>query len=99
MSTEFHCITVISERLLKDDLIQLMKKEGAKGFSITDSVGEGSRGIHASDWEGRNVKIESIVHGETAKRIMEHVAEHYFEDYAVIAYSYPVSVVREEKFK
>lgn len=99
MSTEFHCITVISERLLKDDLIQLMKKEGAKGFSITDSVGEGSRGIHASDWEGRNVKIESIVHGETAKRIMEHVAEHYFEDYAVIAYSYPVSIVREEKFK
>ncbi|MDA0907171.1 MAG: transcriptional regulator [Bacteroidetes bacterium] len=99
MSTEFHCITVISERLLKDDLIQLMKKEGAKGFSITDSVGEGSRGIHASDWEGRNVKIESIVHGETAKRIMEQVAEHYFEDYAVIAYSYPVSVVREEKFK
>lgn len=99
MTTEFHCITVISERLLKDDLIQLMKKEGAKGFSITDSVGEGSRGIHASDWEGRNVKIESIVHDNTAKRIMELVAEHYFEDYAVIAYSYPVSVVREEKFK
>jgi nitrogen regulatory protein P-II 2 len=99
MSTEFHCITVISERLLKDDLVGLMKKEGAKGFSITDSVGEGSRGVHASDWEGRNVKIESIVHGDTAKRIMEIVADQYFEDYAVIAYSYPVSVVREEKFK
>lgn len=99
MSTEFHCITVISERLLKDDLVGLMKKEGARGFSITDSVGEGSRGVHASDWEGRNVKIESIVHGDTAKRIMEIVADQYFEDYAVIAYSYPVSVVREEKFK
>ncbi|MDR9388380.1 MAG: hypothetical protein RI513_05200 [Balneolaceae bacterium] len=99
MATEFHCITVISERLLKDDLVQLMKKEGAKGFSITDSEGEGSRGVNASDWEGRNVKIESIVHGDTARRLMELISDQYFEDYAVIAYSYPVTVVREDKFK
>ena len=92
-------MTVVSERLLKDDIIALMKEEGAKGFSITDSVGEGSRGVHASDWEGRNVKIESIVHDETAKRILKRIAEDYFEDYAVIAYTYPVTVVREEKFK
>lgn len=99
MSSDFHCLTVVSERLLKDDLIEVMKKEGAKGFSITDSIGEGSRGVHASDWEGRNVKIESIVQEATAKRILEKIADHYFEDYAVIAYTYPVSVVREEKFK
>ena len=92
-------MTVVSERLLKDDIIELMKEEGAKGFSITDSVGEGSRGVHASDWEGRNVKIESIVHDETAKRILKRIAEDYFEDYAVIAYTYPVTVVREQKFK
>ena len=99
MDSDFHCMTVVSERLLKDDIIELMKEEGAKGFSITDSVGEGSRGVHASDWEGRNVKIESIVHDETAKRILKRIAEDYFEDYAVIAYTYPVTVVREQKFK
>ncbi len=99
MDSDFHCMTVVSERLLKDDIIELMKEEGAKGFSITDSVGEGSRGVHASDWEGRNVKIESIVHDETAKRILKRIADHYFEDYAVIAYTYPVTVVREQKFK
>jgi hypothetical protein len=99
MDSDFHCMTVVSERLLKDDIIELMKEEGAKGFSITDSVGEGSRGVHASDWEGRNVKIESVVHDETAKRILKRIADDYFEDYAVIAYTYPVTVVREEKFK
>lgn len=96
--SEFHMVTIVTERILKDDILELMRSFGARGFTLTDAEGEGSRGVRASDWEGENVKIESIVGAEKAERIMKAVAETYFENYAVIAYSYQVRVFRGDKY-
>jgi nitrogen regulatory protein PII len=95
---DFQLVTIVTERILRDEILEMMRSLGARGFTLTDAEGEGSRGVRASDWEGRNVKIESIVSSEKASKIMKAVAETYFENYAVIAYSYPVNVFRGEKY-
>lgn len=96
--TERMMVTIVTERILKEEILARLRELGARGFTLTEAIGEGSRGVHASDWEGRNLKIESIVTRETAERIISEIAEAYFENYAVIAYSHPVQVVRQAKF-
>lgn len=91
-------ITIIAERLLKNQLTELIIEKGAKGYTITDAVGEGSRGIRASEFEGRNIKIETIVNETVANAIVESVSEIYFENYAVITYMKSVKVVRGDKY-
>lgn len=54
--------------------------------------------MRASEWGGKNVKIETIVTPETADLILPRVAREYFTHYAVIAYVSDVHVVRGEKY-
>lgn len=91
-------VTIVAERLLKDQLIRLVHDEGATGHTLIAVEGEGSRGVRASDWEGRNVQIESIVSAEVADQIMGRLAAEYLESFAVIAYLTDVAVLRRGKF-
>ena len=91
-------VTIIGESLLKEGLLKLLKKEGTTGHTITMCEGEGSRGIHASDWEGRNIQIETIVSADTAERILDAVSDKYMKNYAIIAYLSQVVVLRGGKF-
>lgn len=91
-------ITIIAEALLEDRLLREIRELGAKGYTVGEVRGEGSRGVRASEWEGKNVRIETLVSADVADRILAHVAEHYFEHYAVVAYLSDVEVVRGEKY-
>ena len=71
---------------------------GAKGFTITEARGEGSRHLRAGEIPGQNIKIESVVSEPVAARIVDHVAQVYFRDYATIMYVSDVAVVRGEKY-
>ena len=91
-------ITIIAERVLRDDLIALLKKHGARGWTLTMVEGEGSRGIRASEWEGRNVQIDTLVSPDLAEPIMDEIGERYFADWSVIVYVADVEVMRREKY-
>jgi hypothetical protein len=54
--------------------------------------------VRASDWEGKNVRIETLVPAEAAERILAHVAEAYFPHFAVVAWVEDVEVVRGDKY-
>jgi nitrogen regulatory protein P-II 2 len=95
---ELTLVTIITERLLRDDIIEIIKALGVTGYTLSDTTGEGSRGIRASDWEGKNVKIEVIVTEERANKIIEKISDDYFENYAVVAYTQQVKVVRGQKY-
>jgi nitrogen regulatory protein PII len=95
---ELTLVTIITERLLRDDIIDIIKGLGVTGYTLSDTTGEGSRGIRASDWEGKNVKIEVIVTEERADKIIEKISGDYFENYAVVAYTQQVKVVRGQKY-
>lgn len=91
-------LSLIAERVLRDDLLKLLRKHGASGWTITQVEGEGSRGVRATEWEGRNVQIDTLVSKEIADAIMEEVSAKYFEDWAVIAYTVEARVLRGEKY-
>ena len=91
-------ITIIAEALLEDRLIRDVKTCGAKGYTVTQVHGEGTRGVRASQWEGGNIKLETIVSETVADLILEMVANKYFQHFAVIAYLETVAVVRGEKY-
>ena len=91
-------ITIIAERVLRDDIIALLKKHGARGWTLTMVEGEGSRGIRASEWEGRNVQVDTLVSPDLAEPIMDEIGERYFADWSVIVYVTDVEVLRREKY-
>jgi nitrogen regulatory protein P-II 2 len=91
-------LTIVAEAILENQLIEDVRRLGATGYSIGEVRGEGSRGVRASEWEGRNVRIETIVARDVADAILEHVADRYFQHYAVIAYVQDVEVVRGAKY-
>ena len=91
-------VTIVAESLLEKRLVEEVKRLGAKGYTITPARGEGSRGIRRVDWEGQNIRLETIVSEEVALRILQRLQEEYFPHYAVIAYVENVWVVRGEKY-
>lgn len=97
-TTTLQLVTIVAERILKDRLTDAIKNLGAKGYTHTDVTGEGSRGVRASEWEGHNVKIETVVSKQVARAIVEHIAANYFQHHAVIVYAQDVHVVRGDKY-
>lgn len=97
-TTRLKLVTIIMEAVLEDQLIEAIKDLGATGYTMVEVKGEGSRGVGASDFEGRNLRLETLVSPRVEERIMTHLAEEYFPLYAVVAYSADVDVVRGEKY-
>ena len=90
--------TSVAESLLEKRLVEEVKRLGAKGYTITPARGEGSRGIRSVDWEGQNIRLETIVSEEVALRILQRLQGGCCPDYAVIACVENVWVVRGEKY-
>ncbi len=97
-TTPMKLVTIVTESLLKDKITALLKRHACTGFTISRTDGEGSRGVRASEWEGPNLKIESIVSVETGEAIVEDLAQKYFDNYSLVAWLTDVQVLRGEKF-
>ena len=95
----FKLVTIIAEPVLELRLTQELRQLGATGFTVVEGRGEGSRGLHAAEVPGTDVRIETIVPPEVAERIVAHLVAHYFGNYEVIAYLSDVSVVRGDKYR
>ena len=91
-------VTIIAEGFLEERLVRDIKRLGAKGYTITAARGEGSRGVRASEWEGGNIRLETVVSPLVAEKILGYLAEVYFANYAVIAFVENVEVVRGDKY-
>jgi nitrogen regulatory protein P-II 2 len=96
--TSLRLVTIVAEPVLEPRLLKDLRALGATGWTITESRGEGSRGMRASDLPGAGIRIEVVASAEVADRIVSHVAERYFPNYAVIAWTSEVQVVRGEKY-
>lgn len=98
MKVKLTKITIITENLLKDRILKIIKSRGAKGYTLTKVEGEGSRGDNTSDWEGRSDKIETLVTSKIADAIVEDLSDCYFEDFSVVVWLSEVQVLRGGKF-
>lgn len=91
-------VTIVAEPVLESRLLAALKSLGASGYTVTEARGAGSRGTRMGEVPGEGRRIETVVTAEVAARIMQHVAEQYFADYAVIAYAVDVEVLRGDKY-
>ena len=91
-------VTVVAERLIAPRIARELRDLGARGVTTTDVHGDGTRGVHASEWEGPNVKIETVVPDDIGEAMVAHIAALYFTHHAVIVYRHAVDVVRSEKY-
>lgn len=96
-------IVIITEKVIAEDVADLIMESGATGYTICNAGGRGSRGIRSG---GRavmdlfsNVKIEVIISSkEKAEEIADKVADTYFENYSGIVYLEGVEILRPQKF-
>ncbi len=91
-------LTVIAESVLKKRLIHDVREAGARGYTIIDAEGEGTRQRRVGEILGANIRLETIVSPEVAERLLNVISTEYFDRYAVIAYLSTVSVIRGEKY-
>jgi nitrogen regulatory protein PII len=91
-------ITIVAEPVLEEKLTNELRQLGASGYTVIAAHGAGSRGMRASDPPGESVRIEAVVGADVAERILVHVADRYFPNYAVIAFVADVHVVRGDKY-
>lgn len=91
-------VIVIGDSGLEYRLLEEILALGATGYTCYEVRGRGARGIRPRHAEPGNIKIEIIATREVAQQILEHVAKHYFEQYAMIAILDEVEVLNGEKF-
>lgn len=91
-------VTLVAEAVLADRIFEDIIRLGATGYTVTEAEGRGSRGVRASDWEGKNIKVETLVKPEVADKILECLAAKYFEHFVVVVYAHDVEVVRGDKY-
>lgn len=101
-TTEFKLVTILAEPELATRLVDEILALGARGYSQVDGEAEWrrGRGEHGpSDWNGPNVRIDTVVRAEVADAILERLAASYFEHYAVFAYVSTVTVARPDRYR
>lgn len=91
-------VTIVTESVLEKRLTEELSRLGARGWTLVEVRGKGARGVRSSAVDGANLKLEVLVGADVAERILEHLASHYFSDFAMIAYLDTVEVVRGEKY-
>ena len=91
-------ITIIGDETVKYRILKEVQEMGATGYTECMVHGTGARGIRPRHAEPANAKIEVIVTPEVAEQIFQYIADHYFENYAMIAFLDDVEVLRGEKF-
>ncbi|AKS41318.1 P-II family nitrogen regulator [Wenzhouxiangella marina] len=92
-------LTVITETALEHPLQRDLRTLGAKGYTISDARGKGSRGQRDADWEASgNIRLEVVGDEATVRRIAEHLQQRYYDNYAMIIWLSDVEVLRPGKF-
>jgi nitrogen regulatory protein P-II 2 len=91
-------VTIVTESILEARLTRDIEACGARGWTITDARGHGPRNRRASELEGGNIRLETIVTEPVAAEVMEVLSRDYFPSYAVAAWTVPVHVTRVARY-
>lgn len=92
------CLTIVAEAVVEARLLRNLENAGVRGWTLTSGRGKGTSQVDASDWEGANVRIETLLPAAAADRVLAMLAELYFPRFAVVAWVTPAQVVRGDKF-
>lgn len=92
-------VTIIAESILESMLVDDLTRLGARGYTLIEARGSGSRGVRSADWDqNQNIQIEIICDEHVASAIVDHCQKKYYANYAMVVYMSDVRVLRPEKF-
>ena len=92
------CLTIVAEAVVEARLLRDLEAAGVRGWTLTSGRGRGASQVDASDWEGANVRVETLLSTALADRVLTMLAELYFPRFAVVAWLTPAQVVRGDRF-
>lgn len=86
-------LTIVTEVVLEDSIIDDFKKLGVLGYTISDARGLGTHGRRTGSWrkEG-NIRIDIVADSEQCARIIDRLRDAYDRDYGLLMYSRPVDL-------
>ncbi|MCM8538561.1 MAG: hypothetical protein NE334_21645 [Lentisphaeraceae bacterium] len=92
-------LTIVTESVLENQIAEDIEKHGAHGYTITDARGKGHRGLRDAGWDyNSNIRVEIVCNLKTCNAISKFLLDTYYNDYAMITFSYDVTVQRSNKF-
>jgi hypothetical protein len=91
-------VVIVTEQVLKDQIVQKALELGAAGCTFQDAQGVGSRGARRDGVTGENTRLDIICDATVAEEILTFVSHEYFENYACIAWVADVAVVRGARY-
>ncbi len=92
-------VTIITEAIVERELTHDLETLGARGYTITEARGLGAQGHRTSSWEqNANIRIEVICDTAVATRIVGHLRQRFYPDYAMVIYLADIEVLRPDKF-
>lgn len=91
-------LTVVIESSLARRLESDLMECGAKGFTSGLAHGSGPKNQRASDIDGGNVRIESVVTEAVLEKILERLRADYFPHYDLSCWITDVEVLRDERY-
>jgi hypothetical protein len=86
-------LTILSEAVLEDTLVDEIMTLGAKGYTISEARGRGTHGVRTGKWTaGGNIRIEVIGDAALCARIVERLQAGYERDYGLLMFNCPVEL-------
>ncbi len=97
--TKRKLVTIVAESALEGPIAKEIKRLGARGYTIVEARGEGSRGVRQGTWEqNSNVEFQVVCSEDSARAIMSSLYDQFYEDYAMVAWAADVEILRGDKF-
>jgi hypothetical protein len=86
-------LTILSEAVLEDILIDEIMALGAKGYTIMEARGRGTHGVRTGKWSaGGNIRIDVIGAPDLCARIVARLQAEYEKDYGLLMFTCPVQL-------
>jgi len=86
-------LTILTEAVLEDTLIDEIMAQGAKGYTISEARGRGTHGLRSGKWTaGGNIRIEVVGDSELCARIVERLQANYERDYGLLMFTCAVEL-------
>ncbi|HEY9149692.1 MAG TPA: transcriptional regulator [Gammaproteobacteria bacterium] len=86
-------LTIISETVLEDTLIDEIGALGALGYTVTDVRGRGHHGLRRGNWrKDSNIRLEVVGDKALCDRIVARLKEAYDRDYGLLMFSAPIDL-------
>ena len=86
-------LTIISETVLEETLIDEIMTLGAKRYTISDARGRGAHGVRSGKWGASgNIRIEVVGDADLCARIVSRLHDQYEENYGLMMYTSTVEL-------